>query len=55
MGTGEVSEFSMTYATDGPLAELPIAVTYRPRWWMEIQFTLDDTKPGPLPPVQMSR
>jgi hypothetical protein len=55
IGNGEVSEFSMTYAADGPLAELPISVTYRPRWWMEIQLTLDDTRPGPLPPSEITR
>ncbi len=55
MGTGEVSQFSMTYAVDGPFAELPISVTYQPRWWMEIRLTLDDSKPGPLPPAQVSR
>ena len=54
-GTGDVSEFSMTYAVDGPLAELPISVTYQPRWWMEIRLTLDDSKPGPLPPARVSR
>jgi hypothetical protein len=53
--TGETSNFSMTYAADGPLAELPISVTYQPRWWMEIRLTLDDTKPGPLPPSEMTR
>jgi hypothetical protein len=55
MGTGEVSEFSMTYAADGPLAELPISVAYQPRWWMEIRLTLDDSKPGPLPPAEVMR
>ena len=54
-GTGDVSEFSMTYAVDGPLAELPISVTYQPRWWMEIRLTLDDSKPGPLPPARVSQ
>jgi hypothetical protein len=55
MGSGEVSEFSITYPTDGPCAELPVSVTYRPRWWMEIRLTLDDSKTGPLPPAQVMR
>ena len=55
VGSGEVSDFSMTYAADGPFAELPISVTYQPRWWVEIQLTLDDTRPGPLPPVETTR
>jgi hypothetical protein len=49
VGTGETSDFSMTYAAEGPLAELPISVTYQPRWWMEIRLTLDGATPGPLP------
>ncbi len=55
LASGDVSDFSMTYATDGPFAELPISVTYQPRWWMEIHLTLDDTRPGPLPPVETTR
>ncbi len=55
VANGESSDFSMTYAADGPLGEMPISVTYQPRWWMEIQLTLDDTRPGPLPPVESTR
>ena len=44
---GGVTEFSMSYAADGRLAEIPLAVTYRPRWWLEVQLALDDTTPGP--------
>jgi hypothetical protein len=44
---GEVTKFSITYGTEGPLAEIPIAMSYQPRWWMEIDLTLDDTKSGP--------
>jgi hypothetical protein len=53
--TGSVADFSITYATDGALAEMPIAVTYQPRWWIEIHLTLDDSKPGPLAPGEMTR
>jgi hypothetical protein len=53
--SGAVTEFSITYATDGTLAEMPIAVTYQPRWWIEIHLTLDDSKPGPLAPAEMTR
>jgi hypothetical protein len=52
---GAVTEFSITYAADGALAEMPIAVTYQPRWWIEIHLTLDDSKPGPLPPAEVTR
>jgi hypothetical protein len=44
---GEVSQFSITYGTEGPLAEIPLAVSYQPRWWMQIDLTLDDTTSGP--------
>jgi hypothetical protein len=44
---GEVDQFSITYGTDGPLAEVPLAATYRPRWWMQIELTLDDSTSGP--------
>jgi hypothetical protein len=39
---GEQTRFSMTYATDGPLAEVPLRITYQPRWWIQIELTLDD-------------
>jgi hypothetical protein len=44
---GEVDQFSITYGTEGPLAEVPIAASYQPRWWMQIELTLDDTTNGP--------
>jgi hypothetical protein len=46
---GETTDFSISYAADGPLAETPLTATYQPRWWIEIQLTLDDSKPGPVP------
>jgi hypothetical protein len=52
---GAVTEFSITYAADGALAEMPIAVTYQPRWWIEIHLTLDDSKAGPLAPAEATR
>jgi hypothetical protein len=47
MRSGELTDFSMTFAADGPLAETPLAVTYRPRWWLEVQLKLDDKTAGP--------
>jgi hypothetical protein len=46
---GEVDQFSITYGTEGPLAEIPVAASYQPRWWMQIELTLDDTTSGPAP------
>jgi hypothetical protein len=36
----------MTYGTEGRFAQVPLTVTYRPRWWMEVNLTLDDAKEG---------
>jgi hypothetical protein len=44
---GEVDQFSITYGTKGPLAEIPLAASYQPRWWMQIELALDDTTSGP--------
>jgi len=55
MSTSGVTDFSMTYAADGALAEIPISVTYQPRWWLEIHLTLDDSKAGPLAPAETTR
>ncbi len=52
---GETTDFSMTYAADGPLAETPLTATYQPRWWIEIRLTLDDSKPGPMPVSETNR
>ena len=39
---GEQTSFSMTYGTEGRFAQVPLTVSYRPRWWMEVNLTLDD-------------
>jgi hypothetical protein len=46
---GEVTQFAITYGTDGPLAEIPLAASYQPRWWMQIELALDDTTSVPAP------
>jgi len=53
--SNEVTDFSITYGADGPLAGLPVAATYQPHWWIEIQLTLDDTRRDFLPPVETTR
>jgi len=40
---GELTTFSLTYGTEGRLAEIPVAASYQPRWWMQIELTLDET------------
>jgi hypothetical protein len=39
---GEQTRFSMTYGTEGRFAEVPLTVTYQPRWWMQVDLTIDD-------------
>ena len=39
---GEQTRFSITYGTQGPFAEVPLRVMYQPRWWMQVELTIDD-------------
>lgn len=39
---GEQTKFSMTYGTAGAFAEVPLTVMYQPRWWMQVELTIDD-------------
>jgi hypothetical protein len=41
MRDGGQTEFSMTYGTEGPFVEVPLIVKYQPRWWMQVELTLD--------------
>jgi len=45
---GEQTRFSMTYGTAGAYAEVPLMVVYQPRWWMQVELTIDD---GPNAPA----
>ena len=38
---GEQTKFSMTYGTEGRFAQVPLTVTYQPRWWMQLELTID--------------
>jgi hypothetical protein len=38
---GEQTRFSMTYGVEGRFAEVPITASYQPRWWMQVELTLD--------------
>ena len=40
---GEQTRFSMTYGTAGSYADVPLKVTYQPRWWMQVELTIDGT------------
>jgi hypothetical protein len=44
---GDQTRFSMTYGTEGRFAQVPLTVSYQPRWWMEINLTIDDAVDTP--------
>jgi hypothetical protein len=44
---GERTRFSMTYGTDGRFAQVPLTVSFQPRWWMEVNLTIDDAAAAP--------
>jgi hypothetical protein len=35
-------QFTVAYSLDGPMAELPVFVSYQPRWWFKAELVLDD-------------
>jgi hypothetical protein len=39
---GSVTRFAITYGTQGALREIPVTITYQPRWWLQIQLALAD-------------
>ncbi len=44
---GERTRFSMTYGTVGPFADVPLTMTYQPRWWMQVELIITDTGSAP--------
>jgi hypothetical protein len=42
LADGEESRFALSYAIDGRLAEVPLTISYQPRWWMEVNLALAD-------------
>ena len=45
---GEQTRFGLSYAIDGRLAEVPLTVSYQPRWWMQVDLALADDVDSPL-------
>jgi hypothetical protein len=39
--TGSTTAFRIAYGTDGADAEVPVRITYRPRWWLEVDLQLE--------------
>ncbi len=48
LADGEETRFDLSYALDGRLAEVPLAVSYQPRWWMQVNLVLADDVAFPL-------
>jgi hypothetical protein len=41
-GPGDsAQQFSVTYGTDGRFAEVPLAISYQPHWWLQIDLTIE--------------
>jgi len=38
----------MTYGTEGRFAEVPLKVSYQPRWWMQVELTIEDATDSSL-------
>jgi hypothetical protein len=45
---GEQTRFGLSYAIDGRLTEVPLTVSYQPRWWMQVDLALADDVDSPL-------
>jgi hypothetical protein len=42
LADGEETRFALSYAIDGRLAEVPLTISYQPRWWMQVNLALAD-------------
>jgi hypothetical protein len=48
LADGEETRFALSYAIDGRLAEVPLTISYQPRWWMQVNLALADDVDSPL-------
>lgn len=44
--TRDTTRFSILYAPTGPGAGVPVKITFRPRWWFEVELVLREGKAG---------
>lgn len=44
-GTSDPDHFSLVYGVDGRYAEVPLSITYQPRWWFKAELVLDEKEP----------
>ena len=38
--TGEETPFTVVYGVEGDLTGVPLLISWRPRWWLEIECAL---------------
>jgi hypothetical protein len=48
LADGEETRFALSYAIEGELAEVPLTISYQPRWWMQVNLALADDVESPL-------
>ena len=48
LADGEEARFALSYAIDGRLAEVPLTISYQPRWWLQVNLALADDVDSPL-------
>ena len=48
LADGEETRFALSYAIDGRLAEVPLTISYQPRWWLQVNLALADDVDSPL-------
>lgn len=41
LATGDRTRFEMTYPLEGELAGVPLRIRWQPRWWLQVELTLD--------------
>lgn len=41
-GGGGKDQFSVVFGTDGAIEEIPVYITYQPRWWFKAELLLDE-------------
>jgi hypothetical protein len=49
--TGWMTEFRITYGTEGSLAGVPVHAQYQPNWWFRVELELDEGGDAPTDPA----
>ena len=46
--TRSETPFTVVYGVDGDLTGVPLFISFRPRWWLEVDCVLSDTRASPV-------